>query len=304
MSSAHHLSLKQLRAFAAVYRLRRLAPAAAQLSITPSAVSVLIRQCEAALHSTLFDRSARQLEPTAAAHEAIGTVERILQDVAQLGAGARGQRSLRSERVRLAVTPAVASALLPDTVRRFITEHPQVRLELDDCAPDQFVARILDEQAEFGIGTPERLNPEIELHTLVQDRLCLVCPDDHPLARRKRVRWADLKDVPLIAVRPGYGVRRMIDDTAARAGVPLSISNEVAFVTSALWMTSAGLGVSIWPSALLRNAPQANLVVCPLVAPMVSRSISVVSKRGRGLSPACQAFVQMLVEDLAAHPAA
>ena len=304
MRPESHLSLKQLRAFVAVYRLRRLAPAAAQLAVTPSAVSVLLRQCESALDTLLFDRSSRQLEPTAAAHEAIGLAERILQDVSQFGGSFREQRAFRSGRVHLAVTPAVASALLPSAVRSFIQAHPHIRLVIDDCAPDQFVQRIVSEQVEFGIGTPERSGPEIETRTLVEDRLCLVCPDDHPLAQRRRVRWADLKNVPLIAVRPGYGVRRTVDETAARAGVQLQISNEVGFVTSALWMTASGLGVSIWPAALLRNVQQGNLVVRPMVAPAVSRSISVVSKRGRPLSAACQAFVQTLADDLAQHKAA
>jgi DNA-binding transcriptional LysR family regulator len=303
MPSEGHLSLKQLRAFVAVYRLRRLAPAAAQLAVTPSEVSVLIRQCESALDTVLFDRSTRQLEPTAAAHEAIDLAESILQDVAQFGGSFREKRALRSARVHLAVTPAVASALLPSAVRRFVQTHPHIRV-IDDCAPDQFVQRIVSEQVEFGIGTPERSGPEIETRTLVEDRLCLVCPDDHPLAQRLRVRWADLKDVPLIAVRPGYGVRRTIDEAAARAGVQLQISNEVGFVTSALWMTASGLGVSIWPAALLRNARQGNLVVRPMVAPVVSRSISVINKRGRPLSAACEAFVQTLADDLAQHAVA
>jgi DNA-binding transcriptional LysR family regulator len=137
------------------------------------------------------------------------------------------------------------------------------------------------------------------MDTLLQDRLCLVCPAGHPLAQRKRVRWADLRGVPMIAVRPGYGVRRTIDALAAKAGVELQIANEVAFLSSALWMTSSGLGVSIWPQALLRDAPFDNLVACPLVAPVAWRSISVVVKRGRSLSPACEAFVQALTDDLA-----
>lgn len=288
------LSLKQLRAFVAVYRLRGLVPAAAQLSVTPSAVSVLIRQVEASLGTQLFDRRARALAPTAAAHEAIGLAERILRDVQQLGHQARELQAKRGGSVHLAVTPAVGSALLPAAVQRFSREHPDVRLVIDDCAPDQFVGRIVGELAEFGIGTPERVGPEIDLQTLIEDRLCIVCTADHPLAHRRRVRWADLAGVPLIAVRPGYGVRRTLDAVAAQAGVPLQITHEVAFVSTAMWMTASGLGVSIWPSALLRDARHADLVVKPLTGPTVKRSISIVTRRGRSLSPASEAFVDCL----------
>jgi len=108
------------------------------------------------------------------------------------------------------------------------------------------------------------------------------------------VRWADLAGVPLIAVRPGYGVRRTLDAVAAQVGVPLQITHEVAFVSTAMWMTASGLGVSIWPSALLRDARHADLVVKPLTGPTVKRSISIVTRRGRSLSPASEAFVDCL----------
>ncbi len=304
MSFESQVTIKQLRAFVAVYRLQRLAPAAERLSVTVSAVSVLLRQLEASVGTPLFDRRARSLEPTQAAHDAIAMAERVLQDLTQLGASMLDLREQRQGQVRVAVTPAVAAALLPSAVRRFVHEYPGVRLVLEDCAPDQFIGLVISEQVDIGIGTPEYQSPEIAMRTLVDDRLCVVCPVDHPLARRRRVRWVDLRGLPLIAVRAGYGVRRSIEATAARAGVALNIAHEVAFLSSALWMTSCGLGVSIWPEALLRASPFDNLVARPLVAPAVSRSISLVSRQGRSLSPAAQAFVQTLESQLQADAGA
>ncbi len=294
------VTIKQLRAFVAVYRLQRLAPAAERLSVTTSAVSVLLRQLESAFGTPLFDRRARALEPTQAAHDTIALAERMLQDLTLLGSSVRDLGDLRRGRVHLAVTPAVGAALLPSTVRRFTRENPDARLVLEDCAPAQFLGLVMSEQVDFGIGTPEHVSPDIALRTLVDDRLCLVCPADHPLTRRRQVRWADLQGHPLIAVRAGYGVRRMVDAVAARANVRLQIANEVGFLNSALWMTASGLGVTIWPAALLRASPFENLVARPLVAPVVSRSISLVTRRGRSLSPVAAAFIQTLEQQLRA----
>ena len=105
----------------------------------------------------------------------------------------------------------------------------------------------------------------------------------------------------MITVRPGYGIRPLIDGTAAQAGVQLDVVNEVSFLSTALWMTASGMGASIRPSAFCATSP-GDLVVRPMVAPAVSRNISVVTKRGRSLSAACQAFVQTLADDLARHP--
>ncbi len=299
MPSLSLLTMKQLRAFVAVYRLRKLAAAAEKLSVTTSAVSVLIRQIEVSLKTRLFDRTTRSLEPTSAAHEAIGSVERILQEVGLLEASFLDLSERRRGQVHLAVTPAIGSALMPQTVLSFTRAYPDIRVIIDDCAPDQFLSRILSEQVEFGVGTPQEAGGEIEILTLVDDQLCLVCRTDHPLALQQEVRWADLVSVPVIAVRGGgYGVRRLIDQIAVKVGIDLNIASEINFLTSALWMTASGLGVSILPSALFVQSYFDDLVARPLIMPTVSRAISLVTKHGRSLSPACQSFAEMLKRDL------
>jgi len=293
-----HLTLKQLRAFVAVYRSRRLSAAADQLAVTPSAVSVLIQQVEESLNARFFDRTTRSLVPTSAADDAIGLAERILQGVALLETECRDLAERRRGRVHLVVTPAIGEALMPQTVRAFTRAFPDIQVVIDDCAPERFLSRILSDQVEFGIGTPEAITDEIDVRTLVDDHLCLVCAADHPLASRARVRWSDLASVNVIAIKPGYGVRRNVDEVARQADVELKVVNEVNFMASLLWMVSSGLGVSIVPSALVAATHFGNLVARPLVDPRVSRAISIVTRRGRSLSVASQGFVDMLAHDL------
>ncbi len=291
-------TLRQLRAFAAVYQLRKLSAAAEQLSLSQSAVSVLIRQIEQGLGARLFDRTTRSLAPTQAAREAIVVAERVLRDVDSLGEGLRDLTGLRRGRVCLAVTPTLAEILLPRVVRAFGALHPEIRVVIDDCAPDQFVSRVLGEHVDFGIGNPERAGADVATETLVRDQLALVCRRDHALAARRQVRWVDLAGHPVITVRPGYGIRPLIDSTAARAGVTLQVVNEVSFLSTALWMTSAGLGASIMPSAFAAGSSDPALVVKTLAVPRVSRDISVVTRRGLSLSPAGQRFIDVMRAEL------
>jgi len=288
-------TIRQLRAFVAVHQLRKLSAAAEKLFVTQSAVSMLIRQLEDGLGTRLFDRTTRSLQATAAANEMLPAAERILRDVDSLSADFRELAQLQRGRICLAITPTLASFLLPEAIRRFGEAHPGVRVVVDDCAPDQFVARILGEHVDFGIGTPERPGAEVETQTLMRDHLSLVCARGHALAAsRKPVRWADLAGHPVITVRPGYGIRPLIDATAAQAGVALEVVNEVSFLSTALWMTASGMGPSIMPSAFARAAGDAALVVRSLTAPRVSRDVFVVTKRGRSLSAASRSFIETL----------
>ncbi|MBU1358841.1 MAG: LysR family transcriptional regulator [Gammaproteobacteria bacterium] len=293
---AFNPTIRQLRAFVAVHQLRKLSAAADKLFVTQSAVSMLIRQLEDGLGARLFDRTTRSLQPTPAAAEMLATAERILRDVDSLSGGFRDLAELRRGRVSLAITPTLASFLMPEAIGRFAREHPGVRVVVDDCAPDQFVSRILGEHVDFGIGTPERPGAEVDTETLLRDQLSVVCLRDHPLAApaRKTVRWADLGGHPIITVRPGYGIRPLIDATAAQAGVALDVVNEVSFLSTALWMTASGMGASVMPSAFAKAAGNPALVIRVLGAPRVSRDISIVTKRGRSLSAASQGFIATL----------
>jgi len=291
-------TIRQLRAFLAVYQLRQLSAAAQRLFVTQSAVSMLIRQLEEGLGTRLFDRTTRSLKPTAAAEEMLATVERVLRDVDSLSADFRELATLERGRVTLAITPTLAAMLLPDALRIFSQQHPKVRVLVNDCAPDQFISRILGEHVDFGIGTPERPGAEVETERLMRDHLALVCRSDHPLAKARVVRWTDLGRHPVITVRPGYGVRPLIDGTAAEAGVALDVVNEVSFLSTALWMTACGMGASIMPSAFARAAGDPSLVIKMLSAPRVSRDISVVTKRGHSLSAAARTFIDVLKQSL------
>lgn len=294
MNQAYLPTVRQLQAFMAVYRLRKLGAAAAQLFVTQSAVSVLIRQIEDGLGVRLFERNTRSLQPTDAAHEMMVIAERILRDLDTLSAGCRDARELRRGQISLAITPTLASMLLPAAVRTFAHEHPGIQIHVNDCAPDQFLTRIVGEQVDFGIGTPEHAGDEVQQQTLLRDHLAVVCAPDHPLARLTKVRWVDLAEHPVIAGRPGYGVRRLVDLSAAQAGVTLRVANEVSFQSTALWMADCGIAVAIMPTAYARQSAYKRLVVKTLSEPRVPRDVSVVTKRGRHLSPACEAFVQTL----------
>lgn len=287
-------TVKQLRAFVAVYQQGQLSAAAAQLCVTQSAVSVLIRQLEDGLGVRLFDRTTRSLQPTMAAHDAVEVAERVLRDIDSMGTGLKDLSALRRGRVTVAVTPTLGEILLPPVVQAFVRGHPNVQVDIDDCAPDQFLSRVIGEQADFGIGTPERSGDGVRMEKLLDDHLSLVCRSDDPLAGRRTVRWSDLDRIPVITVRPGYGIRPLIEQSAAQAGVRLNVAHDVTFLATALWMTAAGQGAAIMPAAYVAYARDPLLVARPLVSPRVSRNIYIVTRQRRSLSPAAAEFIRVL----------
>ncbi|MDP9876610.1 MULTISPECIES: LysR family transcriptional regulator [Variovorax] len=292
-------SVRQLRAFAAVYHSGQLSSAAAALSLTQPAVSVLLRELEARLGVRLFDRTTRSLQRTEAANEAIAYAERVLAELDALGTGMAELAAGRRGRVRIAATSTIAQTLMPKALRRYLDLHPDVKVAIEDCAPGQFVEKVLGEQVDFGVGTLQARTPGLDQRVFVHDHLAVIADRDLRLPGTDRITWRQLAGHPLITVKPGYGVRSSIDIAAATAGVRLDIAYEVTLLTTALAMAASGLGPALLPASILAHADHTRLVARRLMRPTVARNIAVVTRQGRSLSPAAAAFADLLVREFA-----
>lgn len=290
MNPIGRVNLRALRAFVEVYRWRKLSAAAERLHLTPSAVSILVRQVEEAVGGRLFDRTTRTLSPTDAATRMLPIAERVLRDVDILETEF-GSASVPAGRVAIAVTPTLALTILPPILQSFEQAHPQVKVSLVDGDARQFVPRILEGEVDFGIGVPGQALADLMERTLMQDHLCVACLPTHPLAKKKTVRWLDLAQFPLITVKPGYGIRKSIDEATHRAGAALQFRHEVSLLITALAMTSSGLGPSIVPGELVGLSGFSQLTVRRIQQPLVVRNISLVQKRKRTLSDAAELFI-------------
>ncbi|KAI3605384.1 Transcriptional regulator, LysR family (plasmid) [Cupriavidus necator H850] len=291
-------SVRQLRAFVAVYYMGNLSAAAAALSLTQPAVTVLIRELEEKLGVRLFDRTTRALRRTEAAAEAIVFAENALAELDALSSSMSELADARRGRIRIAATSTVAQTLLPKGIRRFRDDHPAVRVTVDDCAPGEFAERILGERVDFGVGTLENAVPGLEERRFLDDYLCAVATSDC-LDGEKPLAWKQLAACPVIMVKPGYGIRQSIDRAAQEAEVELQVAFEVSLLTTALAMAASGLGVALLPNSMLAHAQYADLVVRRLVRPTVQRSTAVVFKQDRSLSPSAHAFAELLASAFA-----
>ncbi|WP_240788711.1 LysR substrate-binding domain-containing protein [Ramlibacter henchirensis] len=287
-------SVRQLRAFIAVYHTGNLSVAAERLALTQPAVTVLVRDLETKLGVRLFDRTTRRLRRTEAAAEAIGYAERALAELTAMGNTMAEFAGTRRGRLRISVTSTVAQTLLPEKLARFRQRHPDIKVSVDDCAPTELVDHVLSEYSDCGVGTLEAQVPGLEEKVFLRDSV-VVAGTRHDLPGEARtITWKQLAALPVITVKAGYGMRTRIEQAAAAAGVELKLEHEVSLLTTALAMAAAGLGVAVVPRTILSAGAPAGLVTRALVRPQVHRTMSVIYRKDRSLSPAAQAFVRLM----------
>ena len=286
-------TMRQLEALVTVYRLGSLTKAAAELRVTQSAISLLIRQIEQNFRLKLFDRTTRVLHPTPACKDAVPIAERILAGAQGLARHMRDLVEVKTGRVAVAVSAGVASALLPRVLAKYRAAHPDVRVELFDIAPDELLSFVMGGNAELGIGSVESADtPEVKIETLMQSSLSAIGIRDGRFEKRSRLTWDDIANGELIAMRRGTRIRSQIDEALSRTGRQLKPTFEVSLITTALALTADGVGLSILPAHMLPKLHFPTLAAVPLSRPTIARHVSLVSRAGFVFSPAAQRFVE------------
>jgi len=287
-------SMRQLEALVLVYRLGSLTKAAAELRVTQSAISLLIRQIEENFQLKLFDRTTRMLQPTAACREAIPAAERVLSGARGLSRHMSDLVEAKSGRIAVAVSAGVASALLPRLLAEYRSRYPGVKVDMFDIAPDELLSFVTAGHAEFGIGSVEDDGTsEARIETLMQSPLSAIGVKDGRFEKRRRLTWDDIATSALIAMRRGTRIRSQIDQALARTGRELKPALEVSLITTALALTAEGAGISILPSHMLPKAQFPMLAAIPLSQPTIYRHVSLLSRADFGLSPAAERFVEI-----------
>ncbi|HYP84585.1 LysR family transcriptional regulator [Variovorax sp.] len=291
-----NLSLRQLRAFAAVAACGSFTEAARQIHLTQAAVSVLIRELEAELGVRLLDRNTRRVELSDAGRDFLPYAQRVLRELEDAVLSVGELRDKKRGLLRVAAPQMMACTLMPRVIAAYRAQFPDVEVRLVDTLPEQMQARVLSAEVELAIGpdvADDAAMPELTRRALLRDRHHLVCPPDHALARRRQVRWQELAGLPFIA--PTLDFMQRLQPELAAAGVPAIASvHLVSYMTTALGLVAAGLGVTAVPSYAAPLARGHGLTLRPLVAPVFYREVCIYSTRTRSLSPAAQSFVAFI----------
>ncbi len=295
-----NLSLRQLRAFAAVAELGSFTLAARRLHLTQAAISVLVRELETELGVRLFDRHTRRVDLSDAGRDFQPYVNRVLHELDDAVHSVGRLRDKKKGLLRIAAPQLMACTLIPPLIAQFGARYPDVEVRLADMPSDHLLERVLDAEVELAIGPDSPAGSSLRQQTLMRDRHLLVTPPGHALMRRRSVRWSDLGGAPLIAPTRDFMRRLEPELVAASIECRLEPVHEVAYMTTALAMVSAGLGVTACPSYAAPLIAAWGLATRPLVEPEFFRAVCIYSLPNKALSPAAEAFVDLLQQRAAA----
>jgi DNA-binding transcriptional LysR family regulator len=291
-----NVGLRQLRAFLAVARRGSFTRASEDVGLSQSAVSLSVRQLENELGLKLLDRTTRQVQLTAIGSTLVATGSRLIDE---LDATLRELRDIGEQhrgRVVMACVPAVARSLMPKCVMYCAAKWPSISLSIDDSAASEVIRKVARGEAEFGIASGEIASTELLVQPLMDDPFRLVCRRDDPLAVRDSVRWTQLTGRRLVMLDNTSGSRQVIEAALSSTGTQVEVFLELAQPSSVLGMVETGVGIAIVPQLAAPRGDDAVLATLRLVRPAVNRTILLLRRRDRSLSPAASAVWAALLQ--------
>lgn len=253
-----------LRVLDALAKAQNVTNVGKQLGLTQSGVSHALRGLKEALGADVVSRTGRAVMLTeigeraaVEARVALSAIDRVCQ---------LGDRVEIKGKIRLAVVPSAAFAILPGAVVHLRRRHPAIEVELLEGSDEEVRQWFQDGLSDVAIGM-ERNAGDAEI--LARDELVLVVHRQHPLAMKGAVDFKQLAGMPFIM--SAGGCEPLLQSLAGKNGMALNIVTRVRDVRSLLAMVRDEVGVSILPAMSISNAETAIATVS--LKPKISREL-------------------------------
>jgi LysR family transcriptional regulator, carnitine catabolism transcriptional activator len=285
---------RQLRAFLLVAQYRSFTRAAGALFITPSGLSVLIRELETQLGSRLFDRTTRHVALTSSGSELLAIAERNLQelDSAMLRIGRSSNKTGPS--FSLGAPLLVAASVLAPAIREFRLRQPDLRLQLFDGDAATIIRKVESGAFDMGLAVFFKHSAGIRRVPLFRFSLMLIRADTGKAVRRATTTWSALKGEKLITLQSSLPLQQLIDKHLAKAGVVYQPALVLNYIYTQIAMVEAGEGIAIVPSYALPDCQNRAVVTSQLINPVVRLEFCQILHPGRKLPPVAEQFTFFL----------
>ncbi|WP_160355567.1 LysR substrate-binding domain-containing protein [Bordetella sp. 02P26C-1] len=264
------ITFRQLRAFVTAAQLSSFVHAARALHVTQAALSNSVRELEETVGFRLLERTTRRV---ALSQEGEQFLPHAIAALDALGQFERCAADLRSQHhvLRIATSRLVGWSLMTRIYRDFHRAHPTIRLTPVDVKIDDVRASVEQGQVDLAISTHSSVSDHVTVMPLFHSRICVVCPKSHPLARRRRLKWEELIDEPLIFVGnlPRLHLARQLGP-----GFQFNHVRQVDDTTAALSLVAAGMGLAVCPGFVEPATRVHELKVLRVESPVVSRQYS------------------------------
>lgn len=295
----HAMDLKQLNYFLCLAREGNMTRAARQLNIVQPALSMQIAKLEGSFGKKLFDRTAQGVSLTPAGETLVrlaGTitreVDRATEEMARLDGKISG-------RVSIGMIASAAQSTLAASSAKIAARYPEIQLLICEGYTDTLIDWVIAGELDVAIiNMPLRKIP-LTAHHILDEEMMLAHGTGNKTLHPKTVSFKRLESLDLVIPSRRHGLRMILDNAAAAAGLVLKPRLEVDTLSAVCDIVAATEMVTVLPGIALNPSLSAGQIRARIIGrPAISRSVSWVTNPRRIVSSAASAVMEILSDDL------
>jgi len=275
------LTLRQLRALAAVHRDRSVTAAARKLHLTQPAVTLQIRNLQALAGLPLIQRTSDGMLLTDAGREVLALTERIEAAIADCSIGA----------------VSTSKYFVPFMISGFSKLYPKVDVSLFIGNRQEIGNALRGYDLDFAIMGRPPADIDMDVRLIGDHPHVIIAPTSHRLARKSRVALSDLADETFLMREPGSGTRGLMEQLFETARVRPNIGMAMSSNETIKQAVIAGLGIAfISAHTVATELDERRLVTLDVAGLPIVRQWFVLSRKDKVLLPPARAMQEFLAE--------
>jgi DNA-binding transcriptional LysR family regulator len=291
------LKPRQLLLLVNIDELGNIHKAADELGMTQPAASKLLKELEAALEVSLFDRLPRGMRPTWYGEIMIRHAKMTLANLGTAHDEIVALKSGLSGQVAVGCIMPAGTSLFPLTIARLKAHYPllQIRVEVDSS--DALLAQLADSKLDVVVARlfEHHDKSAFSFEPLAEEPMCVVARRGHPLTRKRKLQLKDLAALSWI-LPTGKVVRHRFEMLFSGLGLdpPQNIVNTPALLVTTSLLQQADM-VAMLPNEVAQHYRQHGMVErVPIDFPLKMDVYGIITRRNRLLSPAAQIMLKAL----------
>ncbi len=289
------MEFRQLRYFVKVAELRSFSEASKALFISQSTLSQQIKQLEEELGVELLVRDSRHVSMSDYGEQYLPYAKQVLKDVDTSTERMNDVRQLKIGTLNVGATYTFCP-LLADTVRDYMKKYPGIKLKIYCRSMENLMEMLEHGQLDVALSyKPLQSYDDIDSHILFNSNLCVIAGKDNPVAKKERIRLAELESLPLVLPAKGLQARNAFDSLLYGQNFKFDVRLEINDLSMLLDMVSRTNLVTLLSGATIHS--NKDFVAISLDHPHSEMQGSFHLLKGTYCKNATKEFLKMLVEN-------
>jgi DNA-binding transcriptional LysR family regulator len=290
--------IKQLRVFYTVARVESITRAAAELNVTPPAISRQLKILEEMLELKLIYLEGKSIRLTKIGAEIYKRSMDVFQRLEDLDHYIQDLSSIKTGSLRVGFPPSIAKYLMAPLIDIFRKDYPDIKILLDQGSSIELINRVIDRKTDVAIIGRVAMDREEKLKIVKAKKpgeLAFISSPSYPIA--DEITIAEAARQPLIFPQEGSATRATVLEYFKGFDLKPTIILESSSNDVLKEMVAQGKGLAfITRIAVLNELKNKSLKAIRIVEgkPEIERWF--IYLRDRTLPPAAKAFLRVLGE--------